>query len=235
MSVNAKSWRGGWASSIERRVTRLHKLSGVGATLVLCAGLCCAWASTALAELSERDRADLARVETFLNGIQSLQARFTQLSEEGGIAEGNFFMERPGRLRFEYAPPSPILIVATGRTVIFYDSELGQVSRIGIDRTPLGFLVAETFSFAGDLQVDAVKRQPGALFIAVHDTRRPLEGSITMVFTDQPLQLRQWQVTDAQGKRTTIALFDVRTNIALDAELFHFVDPDPFGRTAPPN
>ncbi len=189
----------------------------------------------AAVELSERDRADLARVETFLNGIRSLRARFTQLSEEGGIAEGDFFMERPGRLRFEYAPPSPILIVATGRTVIFYDSELGQVSRIGLERTALGFLVAETFAFAGNLEVDAVERQPGALFIQVHDTRRPLEGSVTMVFTDQPLQLRQWQVTDAQGKRTTIALSDVRTNIALDAALFHFVDPDPFGRLAPPD
>lgn len=187
-------------------------------------------AAAAAVELSDQDRADLGRVEIFLNDIRSLQARFAQLTEDGGIAEGDFYMERPGRLRFEYAPPSPILIVATGRTLIFYDSELGQVSRIGLDRTPLGFLFAETFTFAGDLQVDAVERQPGALFIEAHDARRPLEGSVTMVFMDQPLQLRQWQVTNAQGKRTTIALFDVRTNIELDDALFRFVDPDPFGR-----
>jgi outer membrane lipoprotein-sorting protein len=191
--------------------------------------------ATARAELSDQDRADLARVEVFLNGIRSLQARFTQLSEAGGIAEGDFYMQRPGRLRFEYAPPSPILIVATGRTLIFYDAELGQVSRLALSATPLGFLVANNFSFSGDFQVESVERQPGALFIKVFDTRRPNEGSVIMVFADQPLQLRQWQILDAQGKRTTIALFNVRTNLALDAELFRFVDPDPFGPLAPPD
>ena len=206
-----------------------------GALIFLALVLFVAVAPAAAAELSDQDRADLRRVEIFFNDIRSLQARFAQLTEDGGIVEGDFYMERPGRLRFEYAPPSPILIVATGRTLIFYDSELGQVSRIGLHRTPLGFLFAETFAFAGDLQVDAVERQPGALFIEAHDARRPLEGSVTMVFTDQPLQLRQWQVTDAQGKRTTIALFDVRTNIELDDALFRFVDPDPFGHLALPD
>ena len=191
-------------------------------------------ATPARAEFSDDDRADIARMESYLNGIRSLQAQFVQVAENGSVAEGTFSLERPGRLRFEYTPPTPILIVGTGKTLVFYDAELGQVSRLPTDRTLLGFLSAETFAFDDSVIVEAVIREPGLLAVTVRDSKHPAEGSVTILFSDAPLRLRQWQVRDAQGKLTTIALTDLRTNLALDPELFRFVDPDPFGRVTPP-
>ena len=201
-------------------------------TLVVAAGLTVGLHGMAWAELSAQDKADISRVEDLLNGIQTLQARFTQLSDNGGTAEGVFYLQRPGRLRFEYDPPTPLLIVGTGKTIVFYDSRLGQVTYVPIKSTPLGFLVDETISFSGDTEVVRVDREPGALAITLADKKGRRDGTITLIFSDSPLRLRMWRVTDAQGKVTTIALSGMRTNLTLDAELFRFVNPDPFGQTS---
>ena len=202
-------------------------------TLVLAAGLSAGLFGTAQADLSAEDKIDVSRVEDLLNSIKSLQANFTQLSDNGGTAEGVFYLQRPGRLRFEYDPPTPILIVGTGDTIVFYDSRLGQVTYVPIRSTPLSFLADEIISFSGDTEVVRVDREPGALAVTLSDTKRRGDGTVTLIFSDSPLRLRMWRVTDSQGKVTTIALSQTRTNVTLDAELFRFVDPDPFGRTTP--
>ena len=187
----------------------------------------------ARADLSDEDQADVARVEAFLNDIRSLEARFTQLSDSGAVSEGVFYMQRPGRLRFEYAPPSPILIVGTGKTIVFYDARLGQVSYVPIKSTPLAFLADEKIAFNGTTEVVRVDRDPGAIAVTLADQTRRNQGTITLIFSDSPMRLRMWRITDAQGKVTTIALSNTRINITLDQELFRFVNPDPFGRTSP--
>ena len=202
-------------------------------TLVVASGLTMGLHGMAWAELSAKDKADISRVEDLLNSIKSLQAHFTQLSDNGGTAEGVFYLQRPGRLRFEYEPPTPILIVGTGDTIVFYDSRLGQVTYVPIKSTPLSFLVDEKISFSGDTEVVRVDREPGALAVTLADAKGRRDGTITLIFSDSPLRLRMWRVTDAQGKVTTIALSRTRTNVTLDDELFRFVDPDPFGRTTP--
>ena len=131
--------------------------------LVVATGLTVGLHGMAWAELSAKDKADIARVEDLLNSINSLQAHFTQLSDNGGTAEGVFYLQRPGRLRFEYDPPTPILIVGTGKTIVFYDSRLGQVTYVPIKSTPLAFLVDQNISFSGDTKVVRIDREPGAL------------------------------------------------------------------------
>ncbi len=202
-------------------------------TLVVTAGLTFGPQSTARAELSAKDKADVSRVEDLLNSIKTLAAHFTQLSDNGGTAEGVFYLQRPGRLRFEYEPPTPILIVGTGDTIVFYDSRLGQVTYVPIESTPLSFLVDENISFSGDTEVVRVDREPGALAVTLADANGRRDGTITLIFSESPLRLRMWRVTDAQGRVTTIALSRTRTNVTLDDELFRFVDPDPFARTTP--
>ncbi len=211
----------------------MTRFAKVFLTLVLAAGLTLGSQGMARAELSAKDKADISRVEDLLNSIHSLQANFTQLSDNGGTAEGVFYLQRPGRLRFEYEPPTPILIVGTGDTIVFYDSRLGQVTYVPIKSTPLSFLVDESISFSGDTEVVRVDREPGALAITLADARGRRDGTITLIFSDSPLRLRMWRVTDVQGRVTTIALSKTRTNLVLDAELFRFVDPDPFARTTP--
>ena len=180
------------------------------------------------AALDPRDEADIARIQAYLNRIQSLRSHFVQIAPDGALAEGLFLLKRPGRLRFEYAPPSPILVVGDGRWLILYDAELDQVSRMAIDSTPLRVLLAQDVRFDGRVVVDHVDRAPGILRLVVLDREKPEEGAITLVFSDSPLTLRQWLVTDSQGLVTTIYLSEIEVNPPLDPRSFVFIDPNPF-------
>jgi outer membrane lipoprotein-sorting protein len=158
-----------------------------------------------------------------------MHARFVQFNDEGGVVSGEFYLRRPGQLRFEYTPPSPVLIVATGRQLIFYDAELEQVTYLSLSATPLAFLIADRFSFdRDDIEITRIQRDPGVISVSIVDPDNPGEGEITLIFSDGPLTLRQWRVVDAQGKTTTVALSEIRTNLELDDALFRFVDPNPF-------
>ena len=171
--------------------------------------------------------ADLARIVDFLNGIRSLKARFVQVAPDGGVSEGEMFMRRPGRLRFAYDPPMPLLMVADGLWLVLWDKELDQIDRVPLASTPLGFLVRDEVSFGDPIVVRRLERQPGLLSLTVFDRRREDEGELTLVFTEAPLSLRQWLVTDAQRLQTRVSLFGVETNIPLDGRLFVFTDEGP--------
>lgn len=172
------------------------------------------------AELSDTDKADIARAEAYLNGFETLKARFVQIAPDGGLAEGDVYLRRPGRLRFEYDPPVPLLIVADRVWLILYDSELDQIDRLPLWSTPISVLVDDTVRFSDKIKVIGIARNPGSLRITLQDTDRPEEGLLTLVFTDQPLALRSWVVTDSQGLETTVALSDIETGVTLDPRLF---------------
>lgn len=112
---------------------------------------------------SARDRADVARVEGYLNGLKSLKARFTQVAPDGGISQGTAWMERPGRMRFQYDPPTPFLLVAAHGELVFNDLSLQQTSQISLSRTPLGILLAANVTLSGAVTVTGIQRLPGQL------------------------------------------------------------------------
>ena len=176
-------------------------------------------------ELTAAEQADLARVEAYMNSIQTLRADFIQVSPEGEQAEGVFYLRRPGRLRVEYAPPIPVLIVGDGFLLHYHDRELGQGSDWPIFDTPLGALSDEYVAFNERLVVTGFEARSGLIAVRVVQREDPAQGSLTLIFSDAPLQLRQWQVDDAQGLATTITLFDLETNVGLSARLFVFDDP----------
>jgi outer membrane lipoprotein-sorting protein len=181
----------------------------------------------ALAAITPQDKADIARVESYLNAIKSLDAKFLQVAPDGSLSEGRLFLARPGRIRFEYAPPSPVLVVADGVWIVFHDNELKQTTRVPLDSTPLSILVRDNLALNGAVTVRRVEREPGALRVTLYDTAKPKEGQITLVFSDQPLVLKKWVVTDAQGQDTTISLDRVETNVDLKQSLFVFHDASP--------
>jgi len=183
------------------------------------------WALPAQAELSEQDLANVARVEVYLNAITTLSAKFSQIAPDGQVAEGDFYLRRPGRLRFEYAPPVPLLIVADGFRLVLYDHELGQVNAWPVAATPLGPLVARTVDFINSGHAQAVETHSGILRLTLVDPDRPEDGSITLVFQDNPLELRYWEVTDPQGLVTVLVLTGMRIDPDLEPELFVFRDP----------
>ena len=176
--------------------------------------------------LTAAQKAELKRVEDYLNGLRTLQARFIQVSQRGQVAEGNLYLQRPGKVRFEYDPPVPILIVSSGLVLYYFDKELGQTSQVFVRTTPVGILVREKLSFADDVTVSHFAQRAGAIRITVQLTDDPGEGAITLVFSDRPLRLRQWVVLDAQGKQTSVTLSNVRTGRPLDPALFRFDAPE---------
>jgi len=175
--------------------------------------------------LSEEDRAWLTRTQDYFNTIHSIRAGFFQTSSEGGGAEGVFYLRRPGRLRVEYLPPTPVLIVGDGIFLHFHDTELGQVSDWPIFDTPLGAISGDKLEFNEDLIVTEFRRRSGALAITLVKREDPELGSLTLFFSEAPMELKQWKVVDAQGLMTTVALFNIETNVELDAKLFVFDDP----------
>src|SRR3990172_5008613 len=203
---------------------------GRGMRILCLAALLAVAAPAAAASLSENDRADLARAEAHLNDMKTLSGKFVQVAPDGSLSEGRMWLSRPGKLRFEYAPPTPILVVADGIFIVYHDMELGQVDRVPIDATPLSVLLSDKVKLSDEVTVRAIQRGPGTLRIALFATKRPEDGEIVLVFGDQPLQLRQWQVMDARGGVTTVTLSQLEFNQPLVNRLFVFTDPPPKGK-----
>lgn len=174
----------------------------------------------AAAALTGTDHADIQRVERYLNDVDTLKARFRQIAEDGGIAQGTIYLRRPGRMRVEYDPPVPVLLVADGMLVSYYDSELDQLTQVPLRSTPAWFLLRDPIDLGGDITVTEVERAPGALRVSMYQTDEPDAGSVELVFAEDPLQLRQWTITDAQGKEVLIRLESVSYGASMANELF---------------
>jgi outer membrane lipoprotein-sorting protein len=176
--------------------------------------------------LSPQDKADVERAEGYLNAITTLKARFLQVSPNGASVEGDAYLSRPGRLRMQYDPPSPLLVVADGSFLIIHDSQLGEPSYIPLGSTPAGILVRAGVRLNGeDVSVTRVVRLPGVVRISLVDAEDPAAGEITLVFSDKPFALRQWQVKDAQHQVTTVSLYQAQSGLTLDSRLFEFKNP----------
>ncbi len=166
------------------------------------------------------DRADLTRIEAYLNGLTSLKAQFLQVAPDGAITQGDAWLARPGRMRFQYDPPAPFLLVAAHGELVFQDSSIKQTSRIPLSRTPLGMLLSPKVSLSGEITVTGIHRLPGEIDVSLVRTAAPGDGTLTLVFADSPLTLRQWLVLDAQRKETKVTLFNAQLGGSFDAKLF---------------
>jgi outer membrane lipoprotein-sorting protein len=181
---------------------------------------------------SPQDLADIKRVEDYLNGLKTLKARFQQIAPDGARSGGTAWLDRPGRMRFQYDPPAPFLLVAGHGLLVFYDSSLGQTSNIPLDRTPLGLLLRPDLKLSGDVTVSGILRRPGQIQVTLYRTASPSDGSITLILADNPLALRGWTVLDAQRKLTEVDLYDIQLGGSFDQSLFTFIDPRFFGNSA---
>jgi len=174
-----------------------------------------------------QDRADVARIEAYLDNLHTLKAHFLQVAPDGALSEGTAWLERPGRMRFQYDPPAPFLLVASNGILVFRDLKLDQTSNIFLSQTPLGILLANKVTLSGDVTVTGMQRQPGQLQVSLVRTASPSDGTLTLVFADPPLTLRQWTVLDAQRKETRVTLYNVELGGAFDPALFNVANPQP--------
>ena len=148
-------------------------------------------------------------IEAYLNRIDSLQGRFVQTTSRGTRAEGDFSLVRPGRIRFDYDDPEPTLLVADGLNFVIYDRELERATMVPLSRTPLWLLLRENIDLEDGLDILNVHQDEEYLSVLVRQSSAPEEGTIELVFRRDPLELRLWEVVDAQGVRTQVALYEL--------------------------
>jgi outer membrane lipoprotein-sorting protein len=187
------------------------------------------------AALTPRDSADIGRIEAYLNAMRTLKARFLQVAPDGAVTTGTAWLERPGRMRFEYDKPSPFLLVAGYGLVVFHDSALKQTSNFPLGSTPLSILLRENVSLSGDVTVVGMVHQPGQVQVTLQRTATPADGTLTLIFADNPLALRQWTVVDAQRRETHVTLYDVELGGKFDPTLFRYIDPRLLGPDTGPD
>jgi outer membrane lipoprotein-sorting protein len=172
-----------------------------------------------------QDQADIARVEGYLNGIHTMQARFLQVDANNNTIGGDVWMQRPGRMRFEYDPPDRMLLVAGHGLLVYYDPAVRQTTNIFLSSTPLGLLLQDNLRLAGPVTVTGIARATGQIQITLVRTNNPSGGTITLIFATDPLTLRSWIIRDAQGRQTQISLYDMKFGGSFPQSMFTFVGP----------
>jgi len=186
----------------------------------------------AAAPLSDSEREQVSQIQQYLNSIRTLEARFLQVTSTGLYSEGKLYISRPGKLRIDYDPPVPVQIMTTGTWLVYHDHELGQLSHVPLDQTPAELLVRENVDlFSEELIIAGFEHAAHAYRLTLVRASDPLEGSLTLVLADRPMQLKKWEISDPQGVKTTVSLLATRFGIELDEKLFEFRDPRIFGPT----
>lgn len=166
------------------------------------------------------------QAEKYLNGITTMQSRFSQANQDGSIDAGVFYLHRPGRLRFQYDAPKKDYIVADGLFVHFWDDSMKNHSNAPIGSTLADFLLKKKISLTGDLKVKNIRRpQPGILVITVVQSKNPEAGDLRLLFNEAPMELTKWRVTDGSGNITEVTLTNSKIGMPLDARLFIFKAP----------
>lgn len=182
---------------------------------------------TSAAPLSAAEQQALVhQAEATLNNLKTVQARFLLTAADGKQQIGTFYLDRPGRLRFQYDPPVKDFVVADGVLIYFYDGQLKQQSNAPIGQTLADFILRRNISLSGDVTVEKVARGGGLVQITVRQTSDPGAGSLMLGFTENPMQLKKWRVVDAQGQTVEVELFQLQTDVKLDSNLFVYRDPN---------
>lgn len=164
--------------------------------------------------------ADLARIDMALNNTGSFQGRFTQYGSDGSIATGNIYIKRPGKLRFEYDAPSPLLIVSDGVTLLQHDRELETKDRVPLAATPLNFFLKNDVQLQRDTEVVGLIKTPQDIRVSARDGSGEVDGVMTMVFDANSLALNQWIIADSFGGETRVVLSDLKYNQKVSPRLF---------------
>ncbi len=168
---------------------------------------------------------EVVRAEKYLQGLTTAQADFIQSSSIGTRLSGQFYLDRPGKMRFDYNEVKDF-IVADGVFVYFYDSQLGEQSNAPIGQTLADFLLREDLKMSGDLKVTKSYKKDGVVAITIVQTEDQGAGQVELFFTEVPYALSRWRVTDAQGEVTEVVLKNLKTGVKFARnDLFGYRDP----------
>jgi outer membrane lipoprotein-sorting protein len=193
--------------------------------------LCCASAAQAAqpgstpAPLSSEDKNNLMRIEDYLNHLKNITADFLQIDDAGGILRGEIAISRPGKMRVTYNPPNNDFIIADGSFVHVWNDDLKSQTNVEQGSSLAEFILRDPVRLSGDVTVTKVMHYPAKLEVTLVQSNDPGAGSLTLVFEDRPLKLRQWKVVDAQGHMTGVTLENMSEGMTFPANTFLFIPP----------
>lgn len=174
---------------------------------------------------------NIKKIETYLNNIKSLEATFVQMASNGATAEGRLFIKKPNKIRMEYADPVNVLIVGDGNFIVYNDTELGQVTHIDYDDIPASLILANDIKIDGKkIKVSDFYQDSGSTSITLDYTSGGDIGPITLVFSNNPMELKQWKIVDPQSVEVAVSLYDAKKDIPLDDKIFKFKEKKSSGK-----
>jgi outer membrane lipoprotein-sorting protein len=167
------------------------------------------------------EKIPLSALSDYLNGLTTVEADFTQVNSDGSISTGKIFINRPGRVRFEYAPPDRSLVIAGGQQVAIFDAKSNQPpEQYPLKRTPLNLILAKDIDLGRAKMVVGHSDDGTSTRVTAQDPENPEYGTIELVFTASPVELRQWVITDDLGAQTTVILGEMAKGGKMKASLF---------------
>lgn len=173
---------------------------------------------------------DVIRVQRYLNTMTNVVSDFIQISPDGDITNGKFYLSRPGKLRWQYEPPVKIVIVGNGNNLSYYDFELDQISHVNINSTLAGFLTRERIEFTGDVKIVDFTKESNVLSVKLALRKSPEEGSLTLVLGDNPIVLRKIITSDINGKPTEVTFNNPVFGTEIEDKVFVLPNPRIFKR-----
>ncbi len=181
-------------------------------------------------ELSDADKTELDAISASLNAITTLKGSFLQIEPSGTVDEGQFYIEKPGKMRFDYKPPVQTLLVSDGHTVAVANRRLKTVDHYALADTPLKLILSNTIDIRHDPSLVSIEREQGTIVLSLRTSQNRSKANIALVFTEPDYELRQWTVIDEQGLATTVALRDLQPGAALEPALFVLPDKNALAR-----
>jgi outer membrane lipoprotein-sorting protein len=168
-----------------------------------------------------KQRATLDRISLYLSSVQTMVGNFVQVGPDGGKTQGTFYIQKPGKVRFEYNPPTPIDIIADGSSVVVRDRNLATQDLYPLSQTPLRYLLADRIDILRDTDVISVTSDDTFVTVVIEEKQLVVGTSRLMIMFDaKDLALKQWTVTDPQGLDTTVAVFNLDATKKPDPNLF---------------
>ena len=172
-------------------------------------------------KLSPEQQTAVNAISDYLNSFKTLQGEFTQISPKGNMSQGVFYIAKPGKMRFEYAPPNPFLIVSDGTWLTIKNVKKEKGDQFPLSQTPLRLVLGNKVDIVKDTSVLDYQDQDGILTVTVEDKKNTLgSGQLTLVFDQTRKVLQQWIVTDGKGRKTTVSLENLQAGIEPDPKLF---------------
>jgi outer membrane lipoprotein-sorting protein len=183
-------------------------------------------ASTALAaqpaaiQLSAEQQAAVQRINAYFNSFTTLKGEFVQTTPRGRVDRGLLFISKPGKLRFDYAPPSALLIASDGKWLTIKDEKRERGDQFPLNSTPLRYFVANKINLLADALITGIEQDNGITTLALADKKGSIRGQLLLVFDETLGELTQWVSVDARGQRLTVDVLNLEKDVALDPGLF---------------